>query len=68
MPKTRGNYFRWLYDDNIQIPDRTRYRYKAKERTIQPLTLVQRKGVSFLDQISLTTKGSRFLLLILHSF
>jgi|694.fasta_scaffold69659_6 hypothetical protein len=37
MPKTRGNYFRWLYDDNIQIPDRTRYRYKAKERTIQPL-------------------------------
>ena len=40
MPKTRGSYLKWLYDDNIQIPDRIRYRYKSRQRyqkSLQPL-------------------------------
>jgi hypothetical protein len=40
MPKTRGPYLKWLYDDNIQIPDRIRYRYKSRQRyqkSLQPL-------------------------------
>ena len=34
MPKfiKRGQYLKWLYDDSLQIPERTRYRYNASKR------------------------------------
>ena len=45
MPKTRGQYLKWLYDDNIQIPDRTRYRYKSRQRIEKSLQLLPENDI-----------------------
>ncbi len=45
MPKTRGQYLKWLYDDNIQIPDRTRYRYKSRQRIEKSLPLLPENDI-----------------------
>jgi hypothetical protein len=45
MPKTRGQYLKWLYDDNIQIPDRTTYRYKSRQRIEKSLPLLPENDI-----------------------
>jgi hypothetical protein len=34
MPKVRGKYKQYLYDENIKIPDRTKRQHRAQQKII----------------------------------
>jgi hypothetical protein len=38
MQKGRGKYKQWLYNENVEMPARARYRYNAKSKSLNEVT------------------------------
>jgi hypothetical protein len=52
MPKVRGKYKQYLYDENIKMPDRTKRKHRTQQKFINP-SIVMKTKIKFYRTIIL---------------